>query len=69
MVVHSDCTYMYIIVSLLKPRKETMVGTECDDAVFPSHFRKVHTRNFFFDLKDKHYKKAKIKGGVGQIKK
>ena len=44
-----------------------MVGTECDDAAIPSHFKKVHTRNFFFDLhvKDKNYKKTKMKGGVG----
>ena len=39
-----------------------------DYAVFASHFNKVHTRNFFFDLKDKNYKKARIKGGVDWMK-
>ena len=32
-----------------------MVRTECDHAVFPRHSKKVHTRNWFFDLKDKNY--------------
>ena len=37
-----------------------MVRTEHDYAIFPRHFKKVHTK-MFFDLTDKNYKKAKMK--------
>ena len=45
-----------------------MVRTECDDAAFQLHYRKVHTQKFLFDLKDKNYKKAKMKGRLGWMK-
>ena len=39
----TDCKH--IIVSLLKAWKVTVVRTEYDYAIFPRHFKKVHTRN------------------------
>ena len=36
-------------------------------AVFSRHFKNVHSRNFL-DLKDKNYKKAKMKGGLCWMK-
>ena len=46
-----------------------MIRTEYDDAAFQHHFKKGPHQKLFFDLKYKNYNKAKMKGGLGWIKK
>ena len=53
-------------MSLLQAWKVAVVKTEYDYAVFPRHLKKEGPhQKLFFDLKDKNYKKAKMKGGLG----
>ena len=64
----TDCTHIF--VSLLYAWKVAMVRTECDYVVFPRYFKKVQNKKLLFDIvKAKSYKKAKMKGGLGWIKK
>ena len=46
-----------------------VVRSDYDYAVFSRHFKNVHTRNCFLNLKDKNYKKAKMKGELCWMKK
>ena len=45
-----------------------VVRTEYDYAVSFQSFQECPHQKLFFDLKDKNYKKAKMKGGLGWMK-
>ena len=49
--------------------KVAVVRTEYDYAFFFQSIQECPHQKLFFDLKDKNYKKAKMKGGLGWIEK
>ena len=58
---------IYMVVSV-RTWKVAIVRTEYDYTVSFQSFQECPHQKLFFDLKDKNYKKVKMKGGLGWMK-